>query len=83
MGEHRGAIAPRVRYRDHQANGPAYALSHRRSLQLSCSELSLEVEQRALHLNANHSRRAIQHHVDCPPIRCGTHRDFQLNPPDW
>ena len=83
MREHRSPIAPRVQNADHQANGPARPLGHCRSLELRCPQLSLEVEERPLHLHANHSSGAFQHHVNRTPIRRCTHRDLEPNLPGW
>lgn len=83
MREHRGPVAPCIQNGDDQADGPASPLGHRGSLELSCPQLSLEVEERTLHLDANHSRRAIQHHVNRPPIRRGTYWDLEPNLPGW
>lgn len=81
MGEHSCAIAPCVKDGDDELNGPARPLHHRRSLELGCSQLSLEVEERPLHFNGNHSSSAIHHHVNCPPIGRRPHGNLQPNPP--
>jgi hypothetical protein len=81
MREHRGSIAPRIQNGDHQTNRPARPLGHCRSLELSCPQLSLEVEERTLHLHANYSRRPVQDHVNRPPIRRRTHRNLEPNLP--
>lgn len=83
MREHRGPVAPCIQNGDYQADGPASPLGHRGSLELSCPQLSLEVEERTLHLDANHSRWAIQHHVNRPPIPPGTYWDLEPNLPGW
>lgn len=81
MCDDRGAIAPCVWNGDHKGDGPASPLRHRRSLELSCSQLCLEVEKRSLHLDRNHSSGTIQHHVDCPPVRRSACGNLQPNPP--
>jgi hypothetical protein len=81
MREHRGPIAPCIQNGYEQADGPARALGQRRSLELGCSQLSLEIQERPLDLHGNHSSRTIEHEVNCPPIRRNAHGHLQLHPP--
>ena len=80
MCGNRGAIASCVENGDDQGNGLAPALRHRGSLELSRSQLCLEVE-RSLHLHRNHPSVTVQQHVECPPVWRDADGNLQPNPP--
>jgi hypothetical protein len=83
MRQNRGSIAPCIQNGDEQAYGTARPLGHHGSLQLSCAQLSLEIEERPLDLHRNHPSRAIEQHINGPPVRRRAHGHLQLHPPGW
>jgi hypothetical protein len=82
VAEHCGAITPRIRDGNDKVNWPARPLRQCESLELSCSQLSLKVEQRSLHLYDNQSSRTFKHHINRSPVWRRTDRNLQLNAPD-
>jgi hypothetical protein len=58
-------------------NSTAELTGHGSALQLSCTQLRLEVEQRPLDLYLHDVACRLQHHVGCPPIGRRSNRDLE------
>jgi hypothetical protein len=76
-------IAVCVRNRHNEGRRAANSFGECGPLQLSRSQLSLEIQHGAFDLDRHQRTRGIEHDIDCAAITAGPHRNLEAHSPRW